>query len=117
MCCVQCWAPQFRGDMDILDRVQQRVMKMMKNLSCVLWRVAERARTVKPRQDKTQGGCFQNLEGGYKENQARHFSAIPGERMRKRAQTEIQDFPFIHKKNLFTMRMVKHWQGLHIEVM
>ncbi|GAB0187974.1 hypothetical protein GRJ2_001262700 [Grus japonensis] len=29
---VQCWAPQYKRDMDILERVQQRATKMMKGL-------------------------------------------------------------------------------------
>jgi len=30
--CVHFWAPQYKTDMDILDRVQQRAMKMVKEL-------------------------------------------------------------------------------------
>ena len=30
--CVQFWAPQYKRDTDILERVQQRVLKMMKGL-------------------------------------------------------------------------------------
>ncbi|KAK4808964.1 hypothetical protein QYF61_015198 [Mycteria americana] len=39
-CCVQCWAPQYRRDMDILERVQQRATQMIKGLeylSCEEW--------------------------------------------------------------------------------
>ncbi|KAK4815659.1 hypothetical protein QYF61_005405 [Mycteria americana] len=31
-CCVQCWAPDYKRAMDILERVQQRNMKLMKEL-------------------------------------------------------------------------------------
>jgi len=31
-CCVRVWAPHYRRDMDILDRVQRRTMKIMKGL-------------------------------------------------------------------------------------
>lgn len=31
-CCDQCWAPQGKRDMELLDQVQRRVMKMMKGL-------------------------------------------------------------------------------------
>ncbi|KAK4828576.1 hypothetical protein QYF61_027666 [Mycteria americana] len=30
--CVQCWAPQYKRDVDILERIQQRAMKMMNGL-------------------------------------------------------------------------------------
>ena len=29
---VQCWVPQYKRDMDILERVQQRATQMMKSL-------------------------------------------------------------------------------------
>ena len=32
MLCVQFWAPLYKRDVDILERVQQRAMKMMKAL-------------------------------------------------------------------------------------
>jgi len=34
-CCAQCWAPQYKRDMDTLDRVQGRATKMMKGLECL----------------------------------------------------------------------------------
>ena len=31
-CCVQCWAPQFKKDEELLERDQQRAMRMMRGL-------------------------------------------------------------------------------------
>lgn len=34
-CCVHFWATQYKTDMDILRRAQQRTTKMKKGLSCL----------------------------------------------------------------------------------
>ena len=31
-CCAQCWAPQFKGDRELLGRVQQRAAKVIRGL-------------------------------------------------------------------------------------
>ena len=31
-CCVQCWAPQFKKDEELLERAQQRAMRMLRGL-------------------------------------------------------------------------------------
>ena len=34
-CCVYFWAPQYKRDWDILDRVQQKATKMLKSWDCL----------------------------------------------------------------------------------
>jgi len=36
--CVQFWAPQYRKNKELLERVQQRAMKMIKGLDIILRR-------------------------------------------------------------------------------
>jgi len=31
-CCVLCWDPQYKRDIDVLERIQQKATKMMKRL-------------------------------------------------------------------------------------
>ncbi|KAK4829128.1 hypothetical protein QYF61_002207 [Mycteria americana] len=34
-CCIQFWAPQYKREMELLERVQQRATKMIKGLECL----------------------------------------------------------------------------------
>ncbi|PKU29209.1 hypothetical protein llap_20487 [Limosa lapponica baueri] len=36
-CCIQLWSPQHRKDMDLLERVQRRAMKMIRGLEPLCW--------------------------------------------------------------------------------
>jgi len=53
--CVQVWAPQYKRDMNILERVPQRAMKMIKGLEHLSCEEGLRAVTVQPRGEKAQG--------------------------------------------------------------
>ncbi|GAB0187908.1 mitochondrial enolase superfamily member 1 [Grus japonensis] len=67
--CVQCWAPQYKRDMDMLDRVQQRFTKMMKGLEHLPYEERLKAGTVQHGEENAQGdliNVYKYLKGGYK---------------------------------------------------
>ncbi|KAK4828607.1 hypothetical protein QYF61_000059 [Mycteria americana] len=74
--CVHFWAPQYKRDMDILERVQQRATKMIKGLEHLFY---EERLTVQPGEEKAQGGSInvnKYLKGGCKDHRARLFSVV-----------------------------------------
>ncbi|KAK4811119.1 hypothetical protein QYF61_019750 [Mycteria americana] len=93
-CCVQFWAPQYKRDMEILER-------------------AERAGTVQLRE--VTGGhlinVYKYLKGGCKEDGARLFSVVSsGHKLKHRS------FRLNIRKHFFTVRVTKHWNRLPREV-
>jgi len=52
---VQLWSPQHRKDMDLLERVQRRAMKMIRGLEYLLRGEAKRVGAVQPGEGKAPG--------------------------------------------------------------
>lgn len=82
-CCVQFWAPQCRGDLNTLERVQQRSTKVIKGPECVCYK--ERLRELellsheKRRLGEVLSVAYKYQKGGCKEDGAKIFSLVPND--------------------------------------
>ncbi|KAK4825452.1 hypothetical protein QYF61_027607 [Mycteria americana] len=100
--CVQFWAPQYKRDMGILDKVQQRAMKMIKGLEHFLYQKRLRELGLFILEKRRLRGC--------KEDGARLLSVVPSDRTQ--GQTERQEVPFEHQETLCHSEGDKHWRRL-----
>ncbi|PKU47005.1 hypothetical protein llap_2719 [Limosa lapponica baueri] len=119
--CIQLWSPQHRKDMDLLELVQQRAMKMIRrleHLSCEDRLRDLRLSSLEKR--RLQGDlitAFQYLKGAYRRDGEGLFLGECSDRMRRNS-TELKEgrFRLDIRKKLFIVRVMRHWNRLPREV-
>ncbi|KFP90454.1 hypothetical protein N311_01475, partial [Apaloderma vittatum] len=118
--CVQFWAPQFKRDRDLLQRVQRRATRMIKGLGHLSYedRLRELRLFSLLSLEKTRlwgdlTAAFQYLKGPYKKAGEGLFTRACSDRMRGNGwKLEKHKFRLGVRKKFFTLRVVRPWNRL-----
>ena len=116
-CCVQFWAPQFKKDEELLERVQRRATRMMRGLKYLTYEEKLREMGLFSLKKRRLRGdpinACKYLKSGCQEDGAKLLSVVPSNRSRGNGhKLKHRKFHLNMRKNFLTLRVTEHWNRL-----